>query len=854
VSRSSGDVGAQRTALQERRAAAAARFRQSGNVGVLLRAIARSVDRLLARQARDSGVSGYATLVAVGGYGRGELFPYSDVDVLILTDESPSDAQLAGIEALIGRAWDLGLHLGHSVRTVAECRAEAQRDVTVLTALLEARWLAGSRERYSAFGRTIVGAYDTQAFFRAKLLEQQQRHSKFQDTPYALEPNCKESPGGLRDLHMLLWVARAAGFGASWSELLRRGLITREEHAMLTRSERTLEEIRARLHLVAGRREDRLVFDVQTAVAADAGLQAKGSRRASEVLMQRYYRAAKIVTQLNTIVLQNIEARLFERAELPATRIDDVFVARNEMLDIDDERAFERDRNAILRGFLLRAQHGELKGMSARLLRALWHARDRIDARFRADPLNRRTFLAILQQPLGVTHELRRMNQWAILGRYLPVFRRIVGQMQHDLFHVYTVDQHILMVVRNLRRFALAKFAHEYPLCSQLIADFDKPWLLYVAALFHDIAKGRGGDHSTLGRRDALRFCRRHGLSREDSGLVSFLVEQHLTMSRVAQKQDLADPEVIERFTRIVGTERRLVALYLLTVADIRGTSPKVWNAWKARLLEDLFQLSRRVLGGAPAEPTAELENRRREALRVLQLYGLSAQAHEPLWRQLDVVYFLRHTAKDIAWHTRTLLAHVDTGKPIVRARLSAAGEGIELLIYVRDQKDLFARVCGYFDSRSVSILEARIHTTRHGYALDTFLVTDHGRAGHYRGLLARVEAELTAWIDAETPLPEPVKGRLSRQSRHFPVAPDVHLQPDERGSAFLLSITATDRVGLLYAITRVLAQHGINVQTARINTLGERVEDVFLIDGAELSSQRGQLQLETDLLAALAH
>ena len=848
------DVGfALREELRAQRETLVARFLENRQVGLLLRGLARSVDALLARAARHSGVTQSATLIAVGGYGRGELFPHSDVDVLILTPDAPDDRLLGAIEQLVGQLWDMGLHLGHSVRTVEECGTEAGRDVTVLTSMLESRYIAGPRARYAEFSRAILSSFNAQAFFRAKLLEQQQRHTKFQDTPYSLEPNCKESPGGLRDLQILLWVVRAAGLGNSWTELLRRRLLTREEHTMLLRSERVLKQIRAHLHIVAGRREDRLVFDVQNAVAASAGIQAKGGRRASEMLMQRYYRSAKIVTQLNTIVLQNVESRVFPRAAAAATPIDAVFVARNELLDIDDERAFERDPNAILRGFLLRARHGELKGMSARLLRALWHARNRIDARFRADPRNRQTFLAILQQPLGVTHELRRMNQWAILGRYLPVFRRIVGQMQHDLFHVYTVDQHILMVVRNLRRFALAQFAHEYPLCSQLIADFDRPWLLYIAALFHDIAKGRGGDHSKLGMRDAGRFCRQHGLSREDTGLVTFLVEHHLTMSQVAQKQDLADPLVIERFARVVGTERRLNALYLLTVADIRGTSPKVWNNWKARLLEDLFRLTRRQLGGEHVAATAELENRKREALRVLQLYGLSAQAHEPLWKELDVVYFLRHTAKDVAWHTRTLIAHVNTARPIVRVRLSAAGEGIEVLIYVRDQRDLFARVCGFFDSRSLSILDARIHTTRHGFALDTFLVTDHGRAGHYREVMARIEKELAEWIAAETALPEPVKGRLSRHSRHFPVAPAIHLQPDERGSAYLLSITATDRVGLLYSITRVLAQHHINVQTAKINTLGERVEDVFLIDGSELESARLQLRLETDLLAALA-
>jgi [protein-PII] uridylyltransferase len=849
------DVGfSLRDELRAQRELLISQFLQSGKVTPLLRGLSRSVDRLLERVARETGVTRHATLIAVGGYGRAELFPHSDVDVLILTADEPDDAQRESIERLVGQLWDLGLHLGHSVRTVAECQDEARRDVTVLTALLESRHLAGPRARYEQFVDAVETSFDPPTFFRAKLLEQQQRHTKFQDTPYSLEPNCKESPGGLRDLQALLWLARSAGLGASWAELLRRQLITPEEHAMLRRNERVLKEIRARLHIVAGRREDRLVFDVQNAVAASAGIEVTGARRASEVLMQRYYRAAKLVTQLNTIVVQNIERHLFPREDVPATRIDDVFVARDEFLDIDDDQVLERNPRAILRGFLLLAQHRELKGMSARLLRALWHARDRIDAKFRADPVNRQTFLAILQQPLGVTHELRRMNQWAILGRYLPVFRRIVGQMQHDLFHVYTVDQHIMMVVRNLRRFALSKFAHEYPLCSQLITDFDKPWLLYIAALFHDIAKGRGGDHSTLGKRDAYRFCRRHGLSRDDTSLVCFLVEHHLTMSQVAQKQDIADPQVIERFARIPGNERRLIALYLLTVADIRGTSPKVWNNWKARLLEDLFRQTRRMLGGEAVHPNAELENRKREALRVLQLYGLTEKAHEALWQQLDVVYFMRHSAKDIAWHARTLLAHVDTPKPIVRVRLSAAGEGIEVLIYVRDQKDLFARVCGFFDSRNLSILDARIHTTRHGYALDTFLVTDHGRAGHYREVLARIERELTERISTEAPLPEPVKGRLSRHSRHFPVSPDVHLQPDERGQAYLLSITATDRVGLLYSITRVLAQHHINVQTAKINTLGERVEDVFLIDGSALNSLREQLQLETDLLAALAN
>src|SRR5512137_206728 len=811
-----------RDRLRQERDALVAKFNAGGSVDALLHGLARAVDHLLREVAEASGITARASLIAVGGYGRGELFPHSDVDVLILLKQAPSESDRVTIENLVGLLWDLGLALGHSVRTLEECREEAARDVTVLTSMLEARLIAGSRRQFESFSRAVVGAVDREAYFQAKVLEQQQRHTKYNETPYSLEPNVKESPGGLRDLHVVLWIARAAGYGTHWGELARRGLLTPAEANIIRLSERRVKEIRARLHLVTGRREDRLVFDVQNAVAQQAGFQATAGKRASELLMQHYYRAAKVITQMNTAVLLNIEQRMLHRDAEAGVPLDDTFVARGELLDIEDEAALARDPNGILRAFLLKAQHQELKGMSPRLMRALWHARVTINGAYRRDPRNRATFIELLQQPKGVLHELRRMNQLSVLGRYLPVFRRIVGQMQHDLFHVYTVDQHIIQVLRNLRRFSLAEHAHEYPLCSQLIADFEKPWLLYIAALFHDIAKGRGGDHSELGARDARRFCREHGLERHDTALVEFLVKHHLTMSRVAQKQDLADEAVIRGFADVMKTERRLVTLYLLTVADIRGTSPKVWNAWKGKLLEDLFRSTRRLLGGGTIAPSAVLEGRKQEALHILRLYGLSDDARNELWDQFDVVYFLRHSAQDIAWHTRSLFTRVNTEKPVVRARLARIGEGAEVLIYVRDQKDLFARVCGYFDSRNLSILDARIHTTRHGYALDTFLVTDNGRSHHYRELLSQVEHELADWIDVQHELPAPVKGRMSRQSRHFSIA-------------------------------RVLAQHRINVHTAKVLTLGERAEDVFLISGAELSDAKTQLEIEGDLLEAIA-
>lgn len=828
-------------------------FEQGTSVSQLLHGLSRLTDRFVRLAADHTGVSRFATLVAVGGYGRDELFPYSDVDLLIIPRNAPDAQQQASIAHLVQLLWDMGLAMGHSVRTVPECGQQASQDATVMTALLESRRVCGRRSGFESLRQVLREVLDPRSFLRAKLLEQQQRHTNYEDTPYSLEPNCKESPGGLRDLQVLLWVSRAAGLGASWDEMTRSGLLTAAECSQIKQTERHLKQIRARLHIVAQRREDRLVFDLQQVLAAAFGIEGTPTRRASEVLMQTYYRDAKTVAQLNSLVLLSVEQRLYPDAASEATAIDEAFCARAERLDIVDDRVLDRNPNEILRAFLTLQRHAELKGMTPRLLRAIWNARDRMDAAFRRAPVNRANFMAILQQGKGVLHTLRLMNQWNVLGGYLPVFRRIVGQMQHDLFHVYTVDQHILMVVRNLRRFRASEFAHEYPLCSQLMADFDRPWLLLVAALFHDIAKGRGGDHSKLGAVEVRRFCRMHELPKADADLIAFLVEHHLTMSQVAQKQDLADPSVIERFCKLVGTDRRLVALYVLTVADIRGTSPRVWNAWKARLLEDLFRRARRALGGQALGADAELEGRKREALRILQLYGLSATAHERLWRELDLVYFLRNSASDIAWHTRCLLVHLRSDRPIIRTRLAPAGEGLEVLLYTRDQKDLFVRVCGYFESRRLSILDAKVHTTRHGYALDTFLVSDNGRGGHFRSMLEGVEAELTAWLCGQVEPPPPAPGRVSRHSRHFPVAPAVHLQPDESGRQYMLTLVATDRVGLLYAVARVLARHGVNVLTAKILTLGERVEDVFLIDGQALGRPREQLQLETDLLEALA-
>lgn len=808
-----------------------------------------------------------ASLLAVGGYGRGELFPHSDVDVLVLLpsnlpgQSSTQPQAKLSVENFITACWDIGLEIGSSVRTVEECMAEAERDVTVRTALLESRFVCGSRRGFNVFRRNNSQAMQARSFLRAKVLEMRQRHQKFEDTPYSLEPNCKESPGGLRDLQVIIWVARAAGLGRNWAELAASGLATPFEVKQLQRNEGLLKLIRAKLHLVAGRREDRLVFDLQGAVAESFGYRATNGQRASEVLMRRYYWAAKAVVQLNQILMLNIEEHVSGLQDAPMRPINEHFLDRDSTLEVVSDDLYQRHPQAILETFLTYQTTRGITGLSARTLRALYNSRELMNAEFRRDPANRATFMRILQAPHGHTHALRLMNETSVLGRYLWVFRRIVGQMQHDLFHVYTVDQHILMVLRNVRRFFIPEHAHEYPFCSQLAMHWDKPHVLYLAAVFHDVAKGRGGDHSELGATEARRFCRDHGIERDDTALIEFLVKSHLTMSRVAQKEDLSDPAVIQAFAQLVGTERRLTGLYLLTVADIRGTSPKVWNAWKGKLLEDLYRVTLRALGGAQPHLDAEIDARKQEARHMLNLALQPPDVEAPLWKTLAISYFARHDVGEIAWHARSLHAHLESSVPVVRARVSPVGEGLQVVVYARDRADLFARICGYFDSAHFNILDAKVHTTRAGYALDTFQVInpqleasrDGAPAAQYRDLISLVETQLGKALASEGALPEPSRGRLSRRVRSFPVTPRITLRPDERAQNWLLAVSASDRSGLLYAIARVLARHHINLQLAKITTLGERVEDTFLIDGPALRHNRSQIEIETELLDAIA-
>jgi [protein-PII] uridylyltransferase len=842
-----------RESLKSRRAQLAETYRSERDSVAYLKQHRQAVDQAIQEIWAALELGTQASLVAVGGYGRGQLFPYSDIDVLVLLPAMADDRLTESISTLIGLMWDIGLEVGHSVRSIDECLDESKNDITIETNLLENRLVSGAEAPYHQLISALDRQRDPLAFFEGKTLEQQLRHNRFFGVTNNLEPNIKESPGGLRDLQTLIWISKATGLGDNWDPLVQRGILTQAEARLIKHGERQLERLRIDLHLLARRREDRLIFDLQQQLGQVNGLEDSPVQRASEQVMQLYYRAARTITQLNGILLPNLRARIYSQVPRVTEVLNPRFYSINGMLGIRHPELFEHQPEAILEAFLMLQQHPELTGFAPRTIRALWHARAHINSRFRRDPANRARFMEIMRNE-GLTRCLRKMNLYGVLGKYLPEFGKIVGQMQHDLFHVYTVDEHILMVVRNLRRFAISAFSHEYPFLSRLSNDFERPEVLYIAGLFHDIAKGRGGDHSQLGMPDARDFCVRHGLEEEDTELVVWLTREHLTMSHIAQKQDIYDPETVQRFADRVGTLRRLSALYMLTVADIRGTSPKVWNAWKAKLLEDLYHETAAVLehGGA-VDTHSALEHRKQEAQAILRLHAIPEQAEDALWSQLDIVYFLRHEAREIAWHARILNRFVSPTEAMVKARLSDDKEGIQVLVYTPDQPELFARICAFFGQTNYSIADAKVYTTRHGYALDTFHIfipEDH--VDDYRDMINFIEFELAASLKQNRPITISGGGRINRHLKYFPIAPQVIIRPDDRDNYFVLTIVTGDRPGLLARIAKVLTDSHLEVHSAKIMTLGSRVEDSFLITGPGLDDDRKVMTLEGQLYNAL--
>ncbi len=857
--------------LGAERAALGAAYLKRPQPDRYLRSHAALVDEVIAHIATDIGLPTNAALVAVGGYGRGYLFPASDVDVLVLlptdsTSEKSGPDTPASVEAFVSLLWDVGLEPGISVRNVEECVEQAAKDVTVDTSVLEARPIWGDKRLVEKLLKALTKSRKVPDFLAAKLEEQRRRHARHNDVALNLEPNIKESPGGLRDLQTVLWIWRATQDdnshdtkpGNDWVTLAKNGLITSDEAKLVAKHRRVLIDLRIRLHLLAGRREDRLVFDHQNALAEQLRLKPTRTKRASEILMRRYYLSAKVIWQLNSILLANLSERILRKRRDIVEKIDDDFELVNGNIAAVDAGIFKRDPRAIFRAFLALQKTPAAEFFSAETLRALWREVPRIGPAFRADPAVNELFLEILNSE-RLTFSLRRMSRYGILGKYLPAFGRIVGQMQHDLFHVYTVDEHILMVLRNMRRLVLPRFKNEFPFCHELAGEFDGVHLLYLACLFHDIAKGRGGDHSALGMNDAKRFTRQLGLPAADGEFVAWLVEMHLVMSSTAQKQDLTDPGVISQFAARVVSERRLVALYLLTVADIRGTSPHVWNSWKAKLLEELFRATRRLIRGDSAPNAFWLDFKRRDTME-----RLGSDKPPPIWSVVDDRYFQRFDIEDLTWHATAIDSDIGPKAPRVYVKeVNAAKSGrpdepselFEVLIMAGDRSGLFARMTGTFDRMQLDIVSARIYTTLNGYALDTFLVVPKSRSHRSTGdILARVERELSLAI-ASAKLPDMHTARIARQAKHFPLVPEISLRR-ARSTAdagfFELSVTCADRPGLLSSLARTLHESGVGIHDARITTLGNRAEDVFVIENNNLAETAFVNALKAKLVSAV--
>lgn len=827
-----------RTALKAGRAALRRAHDQGAGGAAIVHAHAWLVDQLLVRawdwhRARLAPGERLA-LAAVGGYGRGELAAASDVDILLLTPRRQPRRLAEFAHTLLQFLWDMGLEVGHSLRNPRDCAVEAKRDITVATNLMEARLLAGDRALFEDMrARTAPGKlWPPRAFFRAKWEEQIARHHRFHDTAYNLEPHVKEGPGGLRDIQMIGWVAERHFGTSALHELVRHGFLTEAEYRALIRGRNFLWRVRNGLHFLTGRREDRLLFDHQRALAAAFGYRDRRGRLAVEQFMKRYYRTIKELRLLNELLLQHFQEELLARGRPRRRDLNRRFRAHGDFLELRNPRTFEYQPFAMLELFLLLAQHPELQGVRASTLRLLEANLHRINANFRRDIACRSLFMEILRQPRGVTHALRRMNAYRVLGAYIPAFGRIVGQMQHDLFHVYTVDEHCLFVLRNIRRLMVPEFRHEFPFESAIIQDLVKPERLYLAALFHDIAKGRGGDHSELGEREALAFCRRHDLSEYDSRFVAWLVRHHLLMSWTAQREDIDDPEVVMRFARRVGDQERLDNLYLLTVADIRGTSPKVWNAWKGRLLAQLYSAARRIFQHGFSDPL-----QREDRIRAVQeeaLAQLDAPQRWParrLWEALDPDYFIRHDAEAVAWHTTRLLHAGLADLPVVAVRQHPEHQGIEILVAAPDRDDLFATLTGGIDRLGLNIVDARLHTSRQGLALDTFVVLDEaGVLGGGRDATARVEAVVREQLLHPQAGRDPRTSALPRALKQFPLPTRVQFAatPDGRGS--IMEVSTQDRPGLLYQIALALSACRIQVRSAKISTYGERAEDIFFL------------------------
>ncbi|GMR07183.1 MAG: [protein-PII] uridylyltransferase [Gammaproteobacteria bacterium] len=816
-------------------------FFDNQSVNALVKARSDLIDSILDHAWRrivieESGQTA-CSLVAVGGYGRGELHPHSDIDLLILLPRKKKHYSASSIEQFHTFLWDIGLDVGQSARTVKDCVYEARHDITIATNLMEARLIAGPKDIYDEM-RKATGPkrlWKSRDFCKYKLKEQQNRHHKFYDTTYNLEPNIKEGPGGLRDIQMVGWVVKRHFDVDNLHELVEHEFLTENEFKSLIDGQEFLWKIRMALHYLTGRREDRLLFDHQHTLAKQFLFTGKNNELAVEQFMKLYYRTVVELNRLNEMLLQ-----LFQEVILLADRkhaispINPRFQSRNGYIEVTSSDVISNNPFTLLEIFLILEQRSELRGVRAETIRLIRDALPLINDEFRRDAYCRQLFIDILRQPQGITHELRRMNRYGVLAAYLPEFNAIVGQMQYDLFHVYTVDEHTLFVVRNLRRFMVPEFYDEFPQCSNIMCSLDKPEILYIAGLYHDIAKGRGGDHSTLGADDAMNFCLRHSMNQYEAKMVSWLVKNHLLMSMTAQRKDISDPEVINHFAEQIGDKQHLDLLYLLTVADIRGTNPELWTTWKAALLWSLFTSTRQAFRRGLNKPIDQSERISRtlsDTRTLLHEQDIDEDKVNGVWSNLTDDYFLRYSPQDICRHTLAIIEFGASSGPLVFIYEPEDTGGTAIFIYTTIREDLFATITATLDQLGLSIVDARIIHSRDDMTLDTYLVLDErGKTIRDENNLSVIINALNKQINSPDITADSVSRRLPRQHKHFQTDTEVIFTEDKNNNRTIMEVIASDQPGLLAKTGKILQQHDIHIQNAKITTMGNRVEDIFYI------------------------
>jgi [protein-PII] uridylyltransferase len=778
-----------------------------------------------------------AALFAVGGFGRGLLFPFSDVDLLVLVTPEAARKQSGALQRFFACLWDIGLKPGHAMREVAQCRELAASDVSVFTSLLDGHWMVGDEAMQAPFQAMLEDPqlWPPEAYMQAKLDEQAERHARHDDTAHNLEPNLKEGPGGLRTLDLMRWLGRRITGTAAFEAMAAEGLLDPAEREALAAAESTLQRYRYALHLEAGRAEERLLFDYQRGLAVRFGFEDEHEKNLGvEQFMQGYYRAATVIERLGVQLVERFEELLEPDVE-PAP-LSENYLRLGARLEPRDADLFLRRPAALIEGFVLRLDHDDLEGFTAETMRRIQQAVAERGTQIGEDAEVMDALRALLHRGASAVEALWRMNRFGLLAAILPQFARVVGRMQYDLFHVYTVDEHTMRVLRNVARFADPKARREFPIGCEIWATLDRPEIMLLAALFHDIAKGRGGDHSVLGEADARSFCKRLGLSDEDGGLVAWLVRWHLLMSTTAQRQDITDPDVVHRFATEVGDWEHLDHLYLLTIADIIGTSPKLWNSWKDRLLSDLYVAARYALRSdlaLPLRAEARVRDCRERALALLLDEGCDAEAVAHVWSEFPDLSFLRHRPEQVAWQTRAILDAEGT-LPLVEVHPFSVRGCTELFVYAHDRDGLFATVTAILDRMRFSVVEARVLGSSTGMALDTFLLLESET--QEPASLERSEelSQRLAHALAQPARTQPAKRGLSRRQKHFQMAPRIEFTADAAARRTQLALVCSDRPGLLAVVAQAFVETGVRMHDARIATFGERVEDFFQITDRE--------------------